>query len=140
MRWSIPLLVPLIAALCPAVATAAPAIQFARAVDYPTGSSAWGPGPAAVGTMAGDFDRDGHGDVAVADFDGAGPLVMLGRGDGTFADGPLSAVSGGFSAAGKFAVAAQPQTPVTLDVDGDGRVDVAVAGSSRNLSVLRNIS
>lgn len=48
--------------------------------------------------------------------------------------------SGGFSAAGKFAVAAQPQTPVTLDVDGDGRVDVAVAGSSRNLSVLPNIS
>lgn len=86
---SLPLLVPLVTAMTTGVATASTSspIQFAEAVHYATGSSAWGPGPAPVGTVTDDFDRDGHPDVALADFDGPGPLVMLNREDGSFADG-----------------------------------------------------
>jgi hypothetical protein len=92
-------------------ATAAATIEFAPAVDYPTGSMV-GPGPGAVTTIAGDANGDGAVDVMVTDPLGAGPLVLLNDGDGTFgAPGLVAAESGvGALAAG--------------DVDGDHDLDL----------------
>jgi hypothetical protein len=68
------------------------------------------------GVVTGDFNGDGHADVAVLDDSGAGLMrkVLLGRGDGTFAaseapqDSPYDYLTG------------------TGDVDGDGTADLVV--------------
>ncbi|MFE3193992.1 FG-GAP repeat domain-containing protein [Nocardia sp. NPDC059240] len=112
----------------PSAAWAAGAITFAPAVNSPSGGSfpSWGPGPAPIGMVAADIDGDGIPDIVAADFQGSGPIVMKGKGDGTFAPGTRVGTPGiGF---GAIAVA---------DLNGDGKPDV-IAQSWTQIAVFLN--
>jgi len=81
----------------------------------------------------GDFNGDGKLDIAVIDFGNSsgnnGALyVLLGNGDGTFQ--PPVLVNAGNSPA------AFPTAIVAEDFNGDGKLDLAVASSDSNVSVL----
>ena len=77
------------------------------------------------GVVTGDFNGDGHIDLAVANQDGNTVSVVLGRGDGTF----QPQVS--------YAVGSAPTGIVTGDFNDDGHIDLAVANLNDNtLSVL----
>jgi hypothetical protein len=81
---------------------------FLPPVSYTTGSS---PRSVAVG----DFNGDGHLDLAVANFNDGTLSILLGNGDGTFQDAQ------GFNA-GSF-----PYSVAVGDFNGDGIPDLAVA-------------
>jgi hypothetical protein len=87
-------------------------------------------GDVVVGTKpfsvaAGDFNRDGMLDLAVADFDSNEVSVLLGNGDGTF------------QPARNFATGREPLSVAVGDFNGDGWLDLAVANSGSNdISVL----
>jgi hypothetical protein len=91
---------------------------FQPEVHYPVGD-------APFGILAGDFDRNGTLDLAVADSGSNDISVLLGRGDGTFRPEV------------RYAVGAGPDSIVGADFNHDGRFDLAVsnAGSS-DISVL----
>jgi hypothetical protein len=76
----------------------------------------------------GDVNADGLPDLAVANggsFGAAAVSVLLGNGDGTFQD------------ARTFPAGIYPRSVAVADVNGDGRLDLAVANqSSNNVSVL----
>lgn len=101
---------------------------FARAQDFPVGQQ-----PEAVATA--DFNGDGEKDLAVTNLNEEDTLmvsVLLGNGDGTFAD-PLN----------YDLPPAEFQTPTAIiaaDLDGDGNPDVATTatGNSDALVVLLN--
>ena len=88
--------------------------------------------PFAVGNnpssvAVGDFNGDGHSDLAVANFEGNSVSVLLGNG------------SGGFSAASgsPFAVGQYPTSVAVGDFNGDGHPDLAVANAGgASVSVL----
>ena len=68
-------------------------------------------------SVAGDFNGDGHVDLAVA-YDNSNDIsVLLGNGDGTF------------QPAVQYAVGSEPGAIVAGDFNGDGRLDLAVAES-----------
>ncbi|TDI45459.1 MAG: VCBS repeat-containing protein, partial [Acidobacteria bacterium] len=74
----------------------------------------------------GDFDGDGHADLAVANSFSRDISVLLGRGDGTFAPHM------------RFAAGMAPWAITLGDFDGDSHLDLAVANSrSDDVSVLR---
>jgi hypothetical protein len=85
----------------------------------------------AVSALVGDFNSDGHPDIAVATFDplvnhGPGTLVLLtGKGDGTFQAGPSQAIGNPSTPGGSLAVG---------DFNRDGKLDIAVAGYSFTLN------
>ncbi|WP_433662057.1 FG-GAP repeat domain-containing protein [Nocardia sp. CA-128927] len=98
-----------------APAHAAGAINFAPKVDSPSGGQfpSWGPGPSPIGTVTADFNGDGKADIVAADFQGAGPILMTGKGDGRFNTGTrVGDVGIGFGAVG------------VGDLNGDGKPDV----------------
>ena len=66
----------------------------------------------------GDFNGDGHADLAVDDFDINKVSVLLGNGDGTF------------QAAASYATQLGPTAIVVGDFNGDSRADIAVANSA----------
>jgi hypothetical protein len=73
----------------------------------------------------GDFDGDGHADLAVANFASDNVSVLIGNG------------GGGFAAPANFAVGDGPSSVAVGDFDGDGHADLAVANYfSDNVSVL----
>ena len=75
--------------------------------------------------MAGDFNGDGHTDLAVANWGSGDVSVLLGNGDGTFRDQV------------RYAAGTMPIALVAGDFNGDGRIDLAVANSySNDVSVL----
>jgi Bacterial Ig-like domain (group 3)/FG-GAP-like repeat len=84
--------------------------NFQPAVNYTVGEY-----PTAI--VAGDFNRDGHLDLAVVNYGDPGRggtvLILLGRGDGTFATGATYSLFG-------------PEALVAGDLDGDGNLDLAV--------------
>lgn len=76
------------------------------------------------GIAVGDFNNDGNADVVVSDSTGLSPrnvIVLLGKGDGTFA-APVRFSTGG-SSEGQIVVA---------DFNGDGKADIAVVNQSDN--------
>jgi hypothetical protein len=82
-----------------------------------------------------DLNGDGNLDIIGSDTVLSNQVVQLGNADGSFALG------------GKFAVDANPQTPVVADFNGDGKPDIAVVGDGLSggtplsqLSVLLNKS
>ena len=80
-------------------------------------------GPSAIGI--GDFNRDGKLDVAwVGENGGPGQLtILLGNGDGTFQTGNT------------YTVVADPLSVAVADFNGDGKLDLAVAGEG-GISIL----
>jgi uncharacterized protein (TIGR03437 family) len=70
----------------------------------------------------GDFNQDGRQDLAVANLAGNSVTVLLGNGAGGFIAAPGS----------PFAVGAAPASVAARDVNGDGRLDLAVANSGGN--------
>jgi FG-GAP-like repeat len=89
---------------------AAPASLFRSPVSIPLGAERR---PAAI--AAGDFNRDGHVDLAVGS-EGTGDLTIL-LGDGR----------GGFRVAGSFAAGESPTEIFVGDLDHDGNPDLAIA-------------
>jgi hypothetical protein len=84
-------------------------------------------GDSASAIVAGDFDGDGHLDLAVANAGSNDVSILLGNGDGTFRAGPR-----------RFAVGERPSALVAGDFDGDHRLDLAVANAGSNdVSILR---
>jgi hypothetical protein len=90
--------------------------------------------PIAVGRtplkmVAGDWNGDGHVDLATADYDSASVSVLIGDG------------RGGFTVTA-YAAGVRPLAMVAADLDGDHRVDLVVANAilsdERNLVWLRN--
>jgi hypothetical protein len=95
---------------------------FSPAVNYETAET-----PDAV--TCGDFEKDGHVDIAVANMSADSISVFLGNGDGTF-DPMDNYVAGG-----------SPHKITTGDFYEDGYLDLAVANySSDDISVLINIA
>ncbi|MDP9404638.1 MAG: FG-GAP-like repeat-containing protein, partial [Actinomycetota bacterium] len=93
---------------------------FTAAPAVPVGAGA---GPAAVVVL--DADRDGRGDLAVANFGLNSVSIFLGRGDGRF------------DAAGTHPAGDSPIALTSADFDGNGTSDLAVANSeSNNVSIL----
>lgn len=92
-------------------------VGFKPAVTYPVGT-----GPAAV--AIGDFNGDGKGDLAVANFgnpaagDDGSVSILLGNGDGTFQ--PANNTSAGKN----------PFVIQAADFNGDGRADLVLIDSS----------
>ena len=94
---------------------------FEPAIQYAAGTGAGS-------IVAGDFNNDGHLDLAVADYDanlGTAVSVLMGNGDGTF------------QSAEQYTVGIGPHSLVAGDFNGDGRIDLAVANIlSNNVSIL----
>ena len=92
-------------------AAAETTIEFAPAVQYPTGSVV-GPGPGAVTTVAGDVNGDDAPDVVVTDPLGPGPLVLLNDGHAAFGAASVVAAESGV------------QALAAGDLDGDSDLDL----------------
>jgi hypothetical protein len=89
------------------------------------GSDPQGSNPFSV--AVGDFNGDGVMDLAVANYNFASVSVLLGVGDGTFADER------------RFGVGSNPYSVAVGDFNGDGRPDLAVANSgSSDVAILLN--
>ncbi|MDQ2840004.1 MAG: FG-GAP-like repeat-containing protein, partial [Acidobacteriota bacterium] len=90
-----------------------------------------GVGSVPASVVVGDFNKDGHLDFAVADYNSNAIDVMLGNGSGTnFVAATNSPISLGKGAS--------PASIVTADFDGDGNPDLAVAEYGLNqIGILR---
>jgi hypothetical protein len=93
--------------------------------DYLTPTNGVGAVPSP--NESGDFDSDGHADMATANVVGGSVSILLGNGDGAFQ--PSS----------DYDVQANPHGLATLDADGDGDIDVATSNTGDdNVSLLLN--
>ena len=101
-----------------ALAQGCPAPSFAAARTFDTGPGAWS-------LAVGDFNLDGHADLAVANRGSTNISVLLGNGDGTF------------QAAINYSTATNPVSVAVGDFNGDSKPDLAVVSlGSTNVAVL----
>jgi hypothetical protein len=120
-------------------------------VLFGTGSGSFGPATSSLigtfnpqpdlpmGIAAGDFDRDGHTDIAVSDIAGgvSNLALLLNPGAGHFTNPPLNTPVGSVG----VSPLATPSAMVKTDIDGDGLPDLAITDSTANVvTVLRNPS
>jgi len=84
------------------------------------------------GIAIADLDADGLNDIVVADFGGSTISILRNTspGSGTISYAPKMDVTAG----------SQPISIAASDLDGDGKIDLAVANLGGNVSVLRNTS
>ena len=101
---------PSIEPLEPRAYLASTTASFASAVSFAAGTTP-------VALAAGDFNGDGHEDLAVADATAEKVNVFFGTGTGTFTAGPVLSLS------------APPTAILVGDFNGDGLPDIAVAAS-----------
>ena len=99
-------------------------------VTLPTSSVSFSRSDLSVGTgpetlTAGDFNRDGKLDLAVATGSNTTMSVLLGNGDGTF-QGPVNYAT------------SSPGAPITRDFNGDGNLDLAGLGINQVSVLLGN--
>ena len=71
---------------------------------------------------SGDFNGDGRPDLAIVDVFGE-VIILLGKGDGTFTQGPT------------YAIGQQPIAIVTGDFNRDGKTDLAVTASNNEVHI-----
>jgi hypothetical protein len=84
-------------------------------------------GPSPIAVAAGDFNRDGKPDLAVADNGGDGVTILLGNGAGGFAP----------AAGSPFPTGSMPFAIAVADFNLDNRLDLAAANSgSDNVTIL----
>ncbi len=84
-----------------------------------------GNGPVAI--AEGDFNNDGHLDLAIANENDGTVTVLLGKGDGTFSQASGSPIS----------VGSHPRAVAVGDFNDDGNLDLAVAnGGSNTVTIL----
>jgi type II secretory pathway component GspD/PulD (secretin) len=77
--------------------------------------------------LPGDFNGDGHADLAIADTGTGAVTILFGAGDGTFA------------AHVDFSTASQPSALASGDFNGDSLLDLAIAnGNASSLTVILN--
>ena len=108
--------------------TIANSISFAAKVDFATGST---PRSVAIG----DVDGDGKPDLVVANSEPASTTVSVLR--NTTTSGIIDASS--FAAKVDFTTGLSPFDVTLADLDGDGKLDLAVANQfSNSISLLRN--
>src|SRR5258706_14870162 len=98
-------------------------VTFAPAANIAVGGTSGGnPSfPLAVG----DFNGDGHPDLAVANVSANSASILLGNGAGTF------------PSVTTFAVGMTPLSVTVGDFNGDGRLDLATANSNSNTVSIR---
>jgi hypothetical protein len=84
----------------------------------------------AVGLAMGDLNGDGHPDLALAD-ENRSVEVLINNGDGSFQP-PVA-----YPTLQDSCCLAEPNSVAIADFDGDGRLDLAVANSYEDISVLR---
>jgi hypothetical protein len=70
-----------------------------------------------LGVVTGDFNRDGHPDLAATNFGERSVSVLLGRGNGTFEAQPLLSTGN------------RPDSVLARDVDGDGALDLVISNA-----------
>jgi hypothetical protein len=93
-------------------------LGFTKPPSLPVGNSP-------LGAAVGDFNNDGHLDLAIANFRGDNVSIRLGVGNGTFTSVPSLSPGNG------------PIFIAVADFDNDGNLDLAVANhSSDNVSIL----
>jgi hypothetical protein len=81
-----------------------------------------------IDAAIGDFNGDGHPDLAVLENDGSTNVKIL-----------LSAPNGGFAPVVTYAVGNRPLSSVVADFNGDGHLDLAVVNLGGTVSVLVNV-
>ncbi len=92
---------------------------FQPYVNYPV------PGGVQTGVLAGDFNRDGKLDLAVANWASNTVSILLGRGDGTFQPHV------------DYATGSSPGVLAVADLNGDGKLDLAIPNQgSGTVSIL----
>jgi len=99
---------------------------FQAAISYPAS-----PGINPYSITVGDFNGDGKPDVATANAGSNDVSLLLGNGNGTFQAAVTYATGDGVTAG------ITPLSIISIDLNGDGKLDLATANNSNDISVLR---